>query len=86
LIHSTHWYGRVDGLLVLRADLGENGEVAGEVGDQLDLALARDVERAVGDLDVRKALVGQPALELVELAAGVDGLEERAAADDGRLE
>ena len=41
-----------DDLGVLRADLGEDGEVAGEVGDQLELPLARDVDRAVGDLDV----------------------------------
>ena len=39
---------------VLRADLGEDGEVAREVRDQLELALARDVDRAVGDLDVRR--------------------------------
>src|SRR5438094_26770 len=56
--------GRVDDLLVLRADLGENGEVTCELVDQLELALARDVERAVRDLDVREALVGQPAPEL----------------------
>src|SRR3954454_19931078 len=71
---------RVDRLLVLRADFGEDGEVTGEVGDQLDLALAWDLERAVGDLDVREPLVGQPRLELVELAARVDRLEERAPA------
>ena len=40
---------------ILRADLGENGEVAGEVGDQLELALTRDINRPVGDLDVRQA-------------------------------
>src|SRR5580765_3891640 len=39
---------------VLRADLGENGEVAREVGDELQLAVARDVDRPVGDLDVRE--------------------------------
>src|SRR3954453_14998278 len=77
---------RVDRLLVLRADFGEDGEVTGEVGDQLDLALAWDLERAVGDLDVREPLVGQPRIELVELAARVDRLEERAPADDRRLE
>src|SRR5919109_4821530 len=76
----------VDGLGVLRADLGEDGEVAREVGDQLELPLARDLERAVGDLDVREALLDEPRLELVDPSAPVDGLEERAAADDGRLE
>ena len=54
---------------VLGADLGENGEVAREVGDQLELALARDLDRAVRDLDVRQTEVGQPLLVLVELAA-----------------
>ena len=58
----------------------------GEVGDQLELLLARDVERAVRDLDVREAEVLEPALELVHLALAVDGLEERPAADDGRRE
>ena len=57
-----------------------------EVGDQLELALARDLERSVRDLDVREALLVEPAPELVELAARVDDLEERAAADDRRLE
>ena len=71
---------------VLRADLGEDDEVAGEVGDQLELLLARDLERAVGDLDVREAEVLEPALELVHLALAVHGLEERAAADDRRRE
>ena len=52
---------RVDDVGVLRADLGEDGEVAREVGDQLELALARDVERAVGDLDVREAMLDEPA-------------------------
>ena len=52
---------------VLRADLGEDDEVAREVGDELELLLARDLERAVRDLDVREAEVLEPALELVEL-------------------
>src|SRR5439155_21781233 len=77
--------GRVDDLLVLRADRGEDGEVAPEVLDRLELALAWDVPRPVGDLDGREALVDEPALELVQLAARVDGLEERPAADDRRL-
>src|SRR2546429_3174276 len=49
--------GRVDDLLVLRADLREHGEVTRELVDQLELALARDVESAVRDLDVREALI-----------------------------
>src|SRR5581483_1476257 len=57
-----------------------------EVLDQLELAVTRDLDRSVGDLDVREAELPQPRLELVELAARVDGLEERPAADDRRLE
>src|SRR6059058_1461238 len=76
----------VDDLLVLRADLGEDGEVAPELLDQLELALTRDVEGAVRDLDVREALLDQPAPELLQLAARVDRLEERPAADDRGLE
>src|SRR5436305_5918544 len=76
----------VDDLLVLRADLGEDGEVARELLDQLELALTWDVEGAVRDLDVREALLDQPAFELLQLAAGVDRLEERPAADDRGLE
>ena len=45
--------GRVLDGRVLRAHLGEDGEVAREVGDQLELTLAWDVDRAVRDLDVR---------------------------------
>src|SRR5947209_17494990 len=62
---------------VLRPDLGQHGEVACEVCDQLELALARDLDRAVRDLDVRQTEVVQPVLVLVELAARVDNLEER---------
>src|SRR5579885_3070843 len=76
---------RVDDLGVLRADLGEDGEVAGEVGDQLELALARDLDRSVRDLDVVEPVPLQPALVVVELVAHVDRLEERAADDDGLL-
>src|SRR5579884_3172631 len=77
---------REDDVRILRADLREDGEVAREVGDQLELPVARDVERAVGDLDVREAMLDEPRLELVHATARVDDLEERAAADDGRLE
>jgi hypothetical protein len=42
---------------VLRPDLREDDEVLREVGDQLELALTRDLERSVGDLDVGEALV-----------------------------
>ena len=59
--------GRELDVRVLRADLGEDGEVAGEVGDQLELALARDVDRAVRDLDVREAELVEPGLVLVDL-------------------
>ncbi len=69
---------------VLRPHLGENGEVAREVGDQLELPLARDVDRPVGDLDVRQPELSQPRLVLVELALRVDDLEERPA-DHHRL-
>ena len=48
-------------------------------------ALARDVDRAVGDLDVREAELGEPPLVLVELARRVDDLEERAADHDRLL-
>src|SRR5437879_4527506 len=51
---------------VLRADLGDDGEVAREVGDQLELACARDLDRPVRDLDVRQAELAQPLLVLVE--------------------
>ena len=61
LIHSTHWYGREDDLGVLGADLREDGEVAGEVADQLELLVARDLDRAVGDLDVGEAVLDEPA-------------------------
>src|SRR5215471_15676502 len=53
--------GGVDDLRVLRADLGEDGEVAREVGDQLQLALAGDVDRPVRDLDVGEAVLDEPA-------------------------
>src|SRR5205807_5099218 len=46
----------------------------------------RDLERSVGDLDVREALVAQPLLELVHASAAVDGLEQCPPADDRRLE
>ena len=78
--------GRVHDLRVLRADLREHREVAREVPDQLELALAGDLDRAVRDLDVREPVLGEPPLELVEPSAGVDGLEQRPAADDRRLE
>ena len=83
LAHPLHPQVRRDvDLGVLRADLGEDDEVAREVGDELELLLARDVERPVRDLDVREAVVLEPALEVVHLVLAVDGLEERPAADD----
>ena len=71
-----------DDVGVLRADLGEDGEVAGEVGDQLELALAREVDRAVRDLDVREAELAEPALVLVDLALRETASKKRAADHD----
>ena len=68
---------------VLRPDLGEHCEVTREIGDQLELALARDVDRAVGDLDVCEPELDQPLLVLVEFSERVDDLEERPADHDG---
>src|SRR5579862_563187 len=73
-------------LRVLRVDLGEDGEVTSEVGDELELPLARNLDRAVGDLHVREAVFREPMLELVDLVPRVDRLEERAATDDRRTE
>src|SRR5262245_3543730 len=73
-------------LSVFRAHFGEDGEVGRELTNQLELALAGNLERPVGDLHVREALLDQPSLELVELPAGVDGLEQRSAAYDRRPE
>src|SRR5262249_35699587 len=70
----------------LGADLREDDEILREVRDELELLIARDVERAVRDLDVREAEVLEPALEFVHLRLPVDGLEERPAADDRRRE
>src|SRR5580765_6733102 len=87
LLHPLHpEVGSDVHLGVLRADLRERGEVAREIGDELELPVTRDLDRAVGDLDMREAVLGQPGLELVDLVARVDRLEERAAADDGCLE
>src|SRR5256885_914358 len=47
---------------------------------------AQRLERAVGDLDVREAVLVEPRLELVDLVASVDSLEQRAATDDRRVE
>ena len=77
---------RVDDVGVLRADLRHDDEVLGQLCDQLELALVGKVDRAVRDLDVREALVGEPAPVLVDLVPGDDGLEQRAAADDRRFE
>jgi hypothetical protein len=71
---------------ILRADLGHDDEVLGELGDQLELAVVREVDRSVRDLDVRDALLGEPRPVLVELVPADDRLEERPAADDGHVE
>ena len=74
--------GREDALGVLRADLGQDDELLGERRDQLELGVALDLDRAVGDLDVGEAEALRPALELVHPAAGDGRLEQRAAAHD----
>src|SRR5207253_794148 len=61
---------------VLRAHLGEDGEVARQIRDQLELALPRDVDDAVGDLDVRQPECLQPALVVVHLVLRDHRLEE----------
>src|SRR5258708_26763682 len=60
--------GREDDVGILRADLGEDDEVAREVLDELELAVARDLDGAVADLDVLDAEVGEPLFVLVDLA------------------
>jgi len=45
---------REDDLGVHRAEIGEDGEVTGDVLDQLELQLAWDLDRPVRDLDVRE--------------------------------
>src|SRR5919197_4658148 len=87
LAHPLHpQVGRNVHLRVLRADLGENDEVVRKLGDQLELALARDLERPIGDLDVRETEVLEPALEIIDLVLREDGLEERASADHRSVE
>src|SRR6266508_3847269 len=78
--------GGVDDVGVLRADLGHDDEVLGQLGDQLELAIVREGDGAVRDLDVRDALLGEPRPVLVELVPADDRLEERSAADDGHVE
>src|SRR2546423_9083515 len=77
--------GREDDLRILGADLGEHGEVARELLDQLELALPRNLDGAVRDLDVGDTELAEPALVVVELPLCVDDLEEGAANDDGLL-
>ncbi len=78
--------GREDRLGVLGADLREHAEILRQRLDDLELALARQVDRAVGDLDALEAVVAQPAAVAVELAAHLGDLEQRAAADHGDAE
>ena len=75
--------GREDRLGVLGADLREHAEVLRERLDDLELALAREVDRAVRDLDALEAVLAQPAAVAVELATHLGDLEQRAAADTG---
>src|SRR5215211_3058813 len=70
---------------VLRADLREDGELARKLRDQLELLLARDLDRTVGDLDVRQPELAKPTLVLLHLPARPDCFEERAADDDSLL-
>src|SRR6059058_3779560 len=67
---------------ILRTDHGEDGEVAGELLDQLELALAREIDDAVGDLDVREAETLHPALVALDRVLDEDDLEKRAADND----
>src|SRR5262249_46253496 len=78
--------GGEDRLGVLRADLGEHAEIAGEHLDDLELAVARQIDRSVRDLDALEAVVAQPHAVAVELATRLGDLEQRAAADDGHAE
>src|SRR5918997_4344743 len=71
--------GREVHLRVLRADLGEDGEVAGEVGDELEFLLPRHLHGAVRDLDVRQPELAEPAFVLLDLPTCPDRLEERPA-------
>src|SRR6266498_3785606 len=53
--------------------------------DELELALARDLDGSVGDLDVLQPETLEPRLVLVELPLRVDDLEVRPADDDRLL-
>src|SRR6476619_584511 len=75
--------GRELDVRVLRPDLGKHGEVARELLDQLELALARQVDHAVRDLDVREAELLQPALVALDLVLHEHDLEEGPADHDG---
>ena len=67
----------------LAAHLGDHRELAGELGDQLRLARARQRQRAVGDLDVVDPQLAQP-LDVALHAPLVDGdLQQRPARADG---
>ncbi len=67
----------------LAADLGDHGELAGELRDQLGLARARQRQRAVGDLDVIDPQLVQP-LDVALQPSLVDGdLQQRPAGADG---
>ena len=70
-------------LRVLRAHLGEHCEVAGQIRNQLELALTREVDDAVGDLDVGQPELLQPAFVVVHLVLRDHRLEERSADHDG---
>src|SRR5205823_12949688 len=73
-------------LRILGTHLGEDDKILRKLGYELELSLAGDLDRPIRDLDVREAELVQPRLELLELVARVDRFEQRAAADDGRVE
>ena len=86
LIHSTHSYGANTTSESLEPTSESTVKSRAKSCDQLELALARDLDRAVGDLDMLE-VEARAATRLYSssLLARVDGLEERAAADDGRV-
>ena len=73
---------RDDDLVVLRADLREDGVVRREAADVLQLLVVGDLNRPVRDLDVGQAKLIHEAEPLVQLALTEADLEERAAEDD----
>src|ERR1051326_2269032 len=69
----------------LGAGVGEDGEVAREIGDQLQLACTWNLDRPVRDLDVGETELDEPALVVVDAVLRVDDLEERPPDEDRLL-